>query len=72
MSLTLQSLIESNYSGQISELSVYTNLGVQTIAVIIGGIIIWRVSITMLRKKQKQRSDKSYFETKYGESWKRK
>lgn len=70
--LTIQTLIKAKYAGSISEISSYTSLAVQTVAIIIGGIIIWRASSVLHKRKLAERSRKQYFETSYSKGWKRK
>ena len=70
--LTIQELIRVRYSGGMSDVSIYVNLAVQAVAVLIGGIILWRVSVIIHKRKVEQRSRKQFFETKYSKGWKRK
>ena len=70
--LTVQTLIKAKYAGSLSEMAVYLNLTIQAAAVLIGGIVIWRASVAIHRKKQAQRARNSYFETPYSKGWKRK
>ena len=68
----MQEIIRANYSGGLSQMSAYLSIAIQALAVIIGGFVIWRASISMQKKKQAQRSRTSYFETNYSRGWKRK
>ncbi|MDG1147410.1 MAG: hypothetical protein P8N52_03795 [Crocinitomicaceae bacterium] len=70
--LILQTLIKANYAGSLTETSVYVSLVIQATAVIIGGIILWRGSVALQKKKMAQRSRNTYFETPYAKGWKRK
>ena len=70
--LTIQTLIKAKFSGTLDQSSVYINLVMQTVAVLIGGIVIWRASTLYHRKKQRERSQNNYFETPYARQWKRK
>ena len=70
--LSIQSLIHYKYAGSQSELSVYLNLALQTGAVLIGGIVFWRISAKMHSKKKAQRSRNAFFETSYSKGWRRK
>ena len=70
--LTIQTLIKAKYAGALSDMSSYTSLAIQAIAVIIGGIIIWRASAVLHKRKLAERSRKQYFETSYSKGWKRK
>lgn len=70
--LTIQTLIKAKYAGGLSDMSSYTSLAIQAIAVIIGGIVIWRASVVLHKRKLAQRSRNQYFETSYSKGWKRK
>tara|TARA_R110002072_G_scaffold291008_1_gene458890 strand:+ start:3916 stop:4140 length:225 start_codon:yes stop_codon:yes gene_type:complete len=70
--LTIQQLIKAQFSGAVSDTSSYVNLAVQTVAVLIGGIVLWRISVVMHKKKLAQRSRNQFFDTPYSKGWKRK
>jgi len=70
--LTIQTLIKAKYSGSLSEVSTYINLSIQTAAVLIGGIMLWRISVSLHKRKRAQRMRNSYFDTPYSKGWKRK
>jgi hypothetical protein len=44
----------------------------QTVAVLVGGIVMWRASNAIHRKKQKERQQNNYFETPYSRHWRKK
>lgn len=67
-----QNMIKLHYSGSMTEVSVYSGLAVQTVAILIGGIILWRASAYLHNRKKKQRQRNDYFETPYSRGWKRK
>ena len=54
--MDIQTLIQVKFSGQLSETSIYINLAIQAISVMIGGIILWRVSTAIHVKKQNERA----------------
>ncbi len=70
--MDIQTLIQVKFSGALSETPIYVNLAIQAVSVMIGGILIWRASNAYHAKKQKQRSNRQFFETKYSKGWKRK
>lgn len=70
--MDIQTLIHVKFSGALSETPIYVNLTIQAISVMIGGILMWRASNAYHAKKQKQRANRQFFETKYSKSWKRK
>lgn len=68
----IQLLIKAKYSGSISEMSTYLNLAVQASAVVIGGIILWKASAILHKRKMSERASNKFFETPYSKGWKRK
>ena len=51
--LTIQMLIKARYSGALDESGTYINIVLQTVAVLIGGLVIWRaMNIYHPRKQQ--------------------
>ncbi len=70
--LTIQTLIKAKYSGTLDEAGIYINLVIQTAAVLIGGLVIWRAMNSYHRKKQQQRKKTNFFETPYSRQWRKK
>lgn len=70
--LTIQTLIKAKYAGHLSEMSTYISLAMQAIAVIIGGLVLWRASAAIHKKKVAERNRNKFFETTYSKNWKRK
>ena len=68
--LTIQQLINAKFSGELSQMSTYINLTLQAVAILIGGLVLWRASNAIHRKKQKERKRNTYFETPYSRHWK--
>jgi hypothetical protein len=69
--LTIQTLIKLKYAGSATEMTTYMNLVMQTGAVLIGGIVMWRVSSRFHRKKQEKRERNAFFNTTYSKGWKK-
>lgn len=70
--LSIETLIKAKYSGSLSEMSTYINLAIQAVAVLVGGIVLWRMSAMLHKRKLAQRSRNDFFETPYSKGWKRK
>jgi hypothetical protein len=70
--LTIQTLIRAKYAGVLNESSIYVNLAIQAVAVLIGGLVIWRAMTSYHRKKQQQRKKTVFFETPYSRQWRKK
>ncbi len=70
--VAVQLLIKAKYAGAMADTTTYMNLIMQAGAVLIGGIVLWRMSARFHKKKVAQRERSSYFETTYSRNWKRK
>ena len=67
----IQELVRAKYSGGISEYSQYVTLILQTVAVLVGGIVVWRMSNYVHKRKKQERERNNFFETPYSKGWKR-
>lgn len=70
--MELAEIIRARFSGELIDNNVYFNIALQTVAVLIGGIVLWRLSARLHSKKQKERQRNQYFETEYGKHWRNK
>ena len=70
--LTIQTLIKAKYAGSLSDMQIYVNLAIQAAGVLFGGIVLWRISTVMHKRKIKSRNRKQFFDTPYAKGWKRK
>lgn len=70
--LTIQELIKAKYSGSLSNMSAYISLAIQAAAVVFAGIILWRASVVLHKKKQAERQRNAYFETTFSKNWRKK
>ena len=68
---TVEQLIRVKYSGSLNEMDVYFDLTVQTATVLIAGIVLWRASVILHKKKKAQRVKNTFFETPYSKGWNR-
>ena len=69
--LTIQQLIKAKFSGELSNSATYINLTIQAVAVLIGGLVLWRVSNALHKKKLKDRQRNAYFESPYSKQWRK-
>ena len=67
-----QEMIKVHFSGASTDVEAYSGLAIQTIAILVGGFILWRISNYMHKRKKKQRKRNDFFETPYARGWKRK
>lgn len=70
--LTIQTLIKAKFSGGLSEMSTFVSLAIQASAVVFGGIVLWRASVVLHKRKLAQRQRNQYFETTYSKNWRKK
>lgn len=69
--VSIHELIRAKYSGGISAYSQYMTLIIQTVAVLVAGIVLWRMSNYIHKKKKQERERNNFFETPYSKGWKR-
>ena len=70
--LGIDILIRAKYSGAMYQTSRYVNIAIQASAVIFGGIILWRMSSILHKRKLEKRKRNPYFDTPYSKEWKNK
>ncbi len=68
--MDIQTLIKVKYVGELDQTTAYTTIGFQTVAVLVGGIILWRVSNALHKRKLNQRAEKAHFKTRFSDHWK--
>ncbi len=68
--MDIQTLIKVKYVGELDNTFAYTTIGFQAIAVLVGGIVLWRVSNALHRRKLNQRANQPHFSTRFSEHWK--
>lgn len=69
--MEIAELIKVKFSGELSNSSVYFNLALQAIAVMVGGIVLWKTFSAYHRKKVNERSNRKFFDSPYSKHWKR-
>jgi hypothetical protein len=68
--MDVQTLIKVNYVGELDQTSAYSTIGFQTVAVLVGGILLWRVSNALHKRKLQQRANQPPFRTRFSDHWK--
>lgn len=68
--MDIQTLIRAKYVGELDNSFAYSTIGFQTIAVLVGGLLLWRVSNVLHRRKLEQRAQQAHFKTRFSEHWK--
>ena len=69
--MTKQEMIKIKYSGEQSTMTDYINISVQTIGILIAGIIIWRLIVRYQNKKLDTRYKSDYFDSPYSKHWRK-
>ena len=69
--MTEQEMIKIKYSGEISTMTDYINISIQTIGILIAGIIIWRLIVRHQNKKLGTRYKSDYFDSSYSKHWRK-
>lgn len=63
--MTTQELIQQRFSGTLNNEVEYIDLLVQVFAVLIIGLILWRMIVIFHKKKNAKRKKSTYFESKW-------
>lgn len=61
----IQQILEQHFSGQLDETLLYVRLGVYAIGVLFTGLVLWRITVIFIQRKNKQRRRTSRFERKW-------
>ena len=69
--MTKQEMIKIKYSGELSTMTDYINISVQTIGILIAVIIIWRLIVRYQNKKLDTRYKSDYFDSPYSKHWRK-
>ncbi len=68
--LTIQELIKAKFSGELDPGQVYLNLILQSAAVLVAGIVLWRASNAIHNKKLRERQGRR-MESPYSKHWRK-
>ncbi len=67
--MTIQELIQTRFTGTLNNEAEYIELLVQVFAVLVLGLVLWRLMVLFHKRKNAQRKRSSYFDTDYGRKW---
>jgi len=65
-------LIAGYLNGSVNDSIVMIKLMVQVIAVLVAGLLLWRISTIFSKKKNQQRRRSVFMESRYQDQWKNK
>lgn len=69
--MNVQDFIQRRFSGQLNNEAEYMELIVQVFAVLILGLVLWRMMVIFHKKKKAQRKPSTYFENTFSRNWKK-
>ncbi|MBW7867688.1 MAG: hypothetical protein H3C31_05120 [Brumimicrobium sp.] len=68
--MKIQDFIQRRFTGELNNEAEYTDLLVQVFAVLIVGLVLWRMVIIFHKKKNANRKTHHFFENTYAKRWK--
>ena len=69
--MTIQELIQLKYTGELDQTISYVNVAIQAVAVLIGGLLVWRLMSAWQRRKNIERIKSPFFESVYSKHWRK-
>lgn len=69
--MDIQELIQRRFSGQLNNEAEYIELLVQVFAVLILGLVLWRLMVVFHKRKKAKRKPSTYFDNPYSKNWKK-
>ncbi|RFC54236.1 hypothetical protein [Brumimicrobium aurantiacum] len=70
--MNIQELIQRRFTGELNNEAEYIELLVQVFAVLIIGLVLWRIMAVFHKKKKAKRKPSVYFDSTFSKSWKKK
>ncbi len=69
--MDIQELIQRRFTGELNNEAEYIELLVQVFAVLILGLVLWRIMIVFHKKKKAKRRSSVYFENTFSKNWRK-
>ncbi len=69
--MKMQELIQRRFSGQINNEAEYIELLVQVFAVLVLGLLLWRMMVVFHKRKNAKRKRSSYFDSNFSKQWRK-
>ena len=69
--MTAQELIHQRFSGALNNEAEYIELLVQVFAVLVLGLVLWRLMVLFHKKKNAQRKRNGYFDSTFKQNWRK-
>jgi hypothetical protein len=70
--MSIQDLIQTRFSGTLNNDAAYMELIVQVFAVLVIGLVLWRLMVLFHKKKNATRKRNSLFDSNYSKQWRNK
>jgi len=69
--MNVQQLIQRRFSGQLNNEAEYIELIVQVFAVLILGLVLWRIMVVFHKKKNAKRKKSVFFDNTFTNNWRK-
>jgi hypothetical protein len=69
--MKIQELIKQRFSGQINNEAEYIVLLVQVFAVLVLGLLLWRMMVVFHKRKNAKRKRSAYFDSNFTKQWRK-
>lgn len=67
--MSIQDLIQQRFTGTINNEAEYIELLVQVFAVLVLGLVLWRLMVLFHKRKNAHRKRSNYFDSEYSRKW---
>lgn len=68
--MSVQELIKTRFTGELNNEAEYIELLVQVFAVLVLGLVLWRLMVLFHKKKNAKRKKSTYFDSSLTKKWK--
>ena len=68
--MSVQELIKTRFTGELNNEAEYIELLVQVFAVLVLGLVLWRLMVLFHKKKNAKRKKSTYFDSDFSKKWK--
>lgn len=65
--MSIQELVQRRFSGELNNEAEYIELLVQVFAVLVLGLVLWRMMVLFHKRKNAQRKKSAFFDTQFSQ-----
>ncbi|MDX1653173.1 MAG: hypothetical protein R3277_11810 [Brumimicrobium sp.] len=69
--MSVQDLIQQRFTGELNSEAEYIELIVQAFAMLVLGLVLWRMMAVFHNRKKSQRNRSTFFESEYSKHWRK-